>query len=252
MFDLSNRVAVVTGGGTGIGKQFATALASQGAQVAILSRRQEVLDEAAKEIEKKTGAEIFPISTDVTDPESIKESHQAILDKFGKVDILVNNAGGGNNAPLTEITDEAWHKTFNLDVDGMMYMTREFGAKMVDNGYGRIINVASILGFGGLPELPIIDYAAAKGAVVNFTRAAATEWATTGVTVNAIAPGFFASEANDAEAMEAMSDFIEVRTPMKRPGKPGELASAVVFLAADESTYVTGQIVGVDGGWTAI
>lgn len=93
MFDLSNRVAVVTGGGTGIGKQFATALASQGAKVAILSRRQEVLDEAAKEIEEKTGAEIFPVSTDVTDPESIKESHQAILDKFGKVDILVNNAG---------------------------------------------------------------------------------------------------------------------------------------------------------------
>ncbi|WP_328285591.1 SDR family NAD(P)-dependent oxidoreductase [Hutsoniella sourekii] len=177
---------------------------------------------------------------------------QKIKIELGSVHILVNNAGGGNNAPLSEITNEAWLKTQNLDVNGVMYMTREIGSSMVEARYGRIINIASILGFGGLVELPIIDYATAKRAIVNFTRAAAAEWAQTGVTVNALAPGFFASEANNEEAMDFMREMIEIRTPMKRPGKPGELDSAIVFLAADESTYVTGQIIGIDGGWTAI
>ena len=123
---------------------------------------------------------------------------------------------------------------------------------MLEQGYGRVINIASILGKGGLPELPIVGYTACKGSVINMTRHAAAEWAKTGVTCNAICPGFFASEANSPEAMEAMNGFITARTPMGRPGRAGELDTTVVFLAAHESSYVTGSIVSCDGGWTAV
>lgn len=123
---------------------------------------------------------------------------------------------------------------------------------MLKNGYGRIINIASILGKGGLPELPVVSYCASKGGVINLTRHAAAEFATTGITVNALCPGFFESEVNSPEAMEAMNGFIAARTPMGRPGNPGELDSAIVYLAAHESSYVTGSVITVDGGWTAV
>ena len=162
--------------------------------------------------------------------------------EYGTVDILVNNAGGGSCIPLEELPDEEWRKVLSLDLDGTFYCMKYFGKIMLEKGYGRVINIASILGKGGLKELPVIAYASAKGGVINMTRQAATEWATKGVTVNALCPGFFASEANGPEAMEAMDEFIGIRTPMCRPGKEGELDSSIVFLAAKESTYVTGTI----------
>ena len=133
-----------------------------------------------------------------------------------------------------------------------MRCTRDFGREMLKAGYGRVINIASILGKGGLPEIPVSDYATSKGAVINFTHQMATEWAQKGITVNCICPGFFASEANSPEAMAAMDYFIKDRTPMGRPGRDGELDSTVVYLAADESSYVTGNICVCDGGWTSI
>ena len=251
MFELKGDVAVVTGSGTGLGRQFALALAKQGANVALLGRRQEKIDAVAEEI-RALGVEAYPISTDVTDPASVEAARDKIVEKWGKVDILVNNAGGGIAGKIEELSDEDWQKNRALDFDGVFYCMKYFGQVMLKNGYGRVINIASILGKGGLPELPIIGYCSCKGGVINMTRHAAAEWSHTGVTVNAIRPGFFASEANSPEAMEAMSGFITARTPMGRPGNPGELDSTVVYLAAHESSYVTGAICTCDGGWTCV
>ncbi len=251
MFDLHGRVAVVTGASAGLGRQMALALARQGADLAILARREWKLNEVAEEI-RATGVKCLVVPCDVTKLDQIKAAVEKVMAEYGKVDILVNDAGGGSPAPLVDHTDETWISTVDLDVFGTMRCTREFGKEMLKAGYGRIINIGSILGRGGLAELPVSEYAASKGAVINFTRHMAAEWATKGVTVNVICPGFFPSEANNPQAMEAMNDFIVAHTPVGRPGVDGELDSAVVFLAADESSYVTGQIIGVDGGWTAV
>lgn len=251
MFDLHGRVAVVTGASGGLGRQFALALARQGANIVLLARRLGKLEEVAEEI-RATGVECLPVECDVTSSDKVQEAVKATLEKFGKVDILVNSAGGGRPGPLVDYSDEDWEKSLKLDLTGVFYCMREFGREMVNAGYGRVINIASILGKGGLPELPVIDYATAKGGVINMTRHAAAEWAQKGVTVNAICPGFFPSQANSPEAMEAMNGFITARTPMGRPGRDGELDSTVVYLAADESSYVTGAIVSCDGGWTCV
>lgn len=251
MFDLTGRVAVVTGASAGLGQQFAKALAKQGADLAILARRMDKLEHFAEEI-RALGVKCLPVICDVTDSKKVSEACQAVVTEFGKVDILVNNAGGGASSPIEEMEDAMWEHVMHLDLDGVFYCTREFGREMLKNDYGRIINVSSILGAGGLPELPVSPYHASKGGVINFTRGAAAEWAQKGITVNALCPGFFASESNSDEAMENMDGFISQRTPMGRPGQAGELDSALIFLAADESSYVTGDILFVDGGWTAV
>ena len=251
MFDLHGRVAVVTGASGGLGRQFALALARQGADIAILARRLEKLEEVAGEI-RALGVKCLPVTCDVTKSDSVKAAVEAVMSEYGHVDILVNNAGGGRPGAIVDYSDEDWRASLALDLDGVFFCMREFGREMVKAGYGRIINIASILGKGGLPELPVADYATAKGGVINLTRQAAAEWATTGVTVNALCPGFFPSQAHSPEAMEAMGGFIKARTPMGRPGREGELDSSIVYLAADESTYVTGSIITCDGGWTCV
>lgn len=251
MFDLHGRVAVVTGASAGLGRQFALALARQGADLAIMARREWKLNEVAEEI-RALGVKCLVAPCDVTKLDQILAAKEKIMAEYGKVDILVNDAGGGSPAPLVDHTDDSWIATVDLDVFGTMRCTREFGKEMIKAGYGRVINIGSILGRGGLAELPVSEYAASKGAVINFTRHMAAEWADKGITVNVICPGFFPSEANNPEAMKAMNGFIVAHTPVGRPGVDGELDSAVVFLAADESSYVTGQVIGVDGGWTAV
>lgn len=251
MFDLSGRIAVVTGASGGLGRQFALALAKQGADVVILARRKEKLEAVAKEIQG-LGVKCLPIQCDVTRLEDIQSSVAAVVREFGKIDILVNNAGGGASAPLETLDDEAWQKQIDLNLTAVFRCTREFGKEMHKNGYGRIINIASIFGMVGNRDVPVAGYHAVKGGVVNFTRAAAAEWAGKGITVNAICPGFFPSEAVNAEMLETMSAFIQRCTPMGRPGTEGELDSTVVYLAADESSYVTGAIIPCDGGWTCI
>lgn len=251
MFDLSGNVAVITGASAGLGRQFALALARQGADIAVLARRKEKLEAVAQEV-RELGVKCLPVTCDVTDTSQIEAAVETVVAELGTVDILINNAGGGSSFPAEEFPDDEWRKVLALDLDGSFYCMKYFGQIMLAKGYGRVINIASILGKGGLKELPVIAYASSKGGVINMTRQAATEWAPRGVTVNALCPGFFASEANGPEAMTAMNDFISVRTAMNRPGKDGELDSSVVFLAAKESTYVTGAILTCDGGWTAI
>lgn len=254
MFDLTGRVAVVTGGSSGLGVLFAKALSRQGATVVVVARRLEKLKAVAESIIEETGNKVGYYQCDVSDSKQVAELAEKVVADYGKIDIAVNCAGGGNCGNTEDLTDEKWHKTMGINLDGVFYCCREFGKAMIKNGYGRMINISSMLGSVGLDiayGMGIPEYAASKGAVNNLTRQLAAEWARYGITVNAVAPGFFASEVSPV-GNEKFDNFLKGKCPMKRHGRPGELDSAVVFLAADESSYVTGQIIGVDGGWTAI
>lgn len=252
MFDLYGQTAAVTGASAGLGSQFAMVLARQGANLVLMSRRKEKQDEVAERIIRETGADVLSLRCDVTVPEDVENAVNAAMERFGHVDILVNNAGRGYPSPLENYPLEGWRTVTAVDLDAVMVCTRDFGKHMLERGYGRIINIASVMGVGGLQEIHVAAYHACKGAVINFTRAAAAEWAERGVTVNCILPGFFESESNSPKRMVQMGEWIRSHTPMKRPGEPGELDTTLLFLAARESSYVTGAAVPCDGGWTCI
>ena len=258
MFDFHGRVAVVTGGTAGLGKGMAIALARQGADIAILARRPDKLEEAAKDI-RTLGVKCLPVQCDITDEESVQNAVKAVLTEYGKVDILVNNAGnGGPSIPTVDMPQETFEKVVQLDLCALFRVMKAFAKNMLENGYGRIVNIASAMGMVANLDLPLSGYQAAKGGVINLTRSAASEWATKGITVNNICPGMFPSEANGKELMEESQAFIERITPMQRAGTPtdldtvGDMDAAVVFLASEESRYVTGVTLPCDGGWTCV
>jgi gluconate 5-dehydrogenase len=252
MFNLKGRVAAVSGASSGLGQQMARAFAKQGADLAIMARRVERLEAFKKELEDEYKVKVVAIKCDVTNSDEINAAAETVEKEFGKVDILLNCAGSAKNNDTLNMTDEEWDFTIATDETSVFKMTRAFGNVMKKNGYGRIINIASIYGMVGNAEIPTIAYHASKGAVVNFTRAAACELATSGITVNAICPGFFYTELT-TETLD--SDFFKTfannHVPMKRYGKEGELDAAAVFLASEEARYVTGVILPVDGGYTA-
>lgn len=250
MFDLHGRVAVVTGASAGLGRQMALALAGQGADMVLLARRLDRLEAVAEECRAK-GVRALAVKCDVTKEEEVQAAAAAAVKEFGKVDILVNNAGRGFPGKLEEYPTEGWRTVLGVDLDGVFFCTREFGKEMIKNRYGRIINIASVLGWGGLKQLSVAGYHAAKGAVINFTRSTACEWGKYGINCNCICPGFFPSEANTPEKFAKMIPMIEDHTALSRHGVDGELDSTVIYLAADESSYVTGVILCCDGGWTA-
>ncbi|MBQ3352174.1 SDR family oxidoreductase [Candidatus Saccharibacteria bacterium] len=253
MFDLSGQVAVVTGASSGLGKQMARGFAKQGANLAILARRMERLEEFAKELSDEYKVEVLPVKCDVTSSDSINAAAKAVEDKYGKVDILLNCAGSSKDKGVLDMADDEWDFTIATDETSVFKMTRAFGSIMKKQKYGRIINIASMYGLVGNTEIPTIAYHASKGAVVNFTRAVAAELATYGITCNAICPGYFYTELTqpvlDTEQFQA---FAKEHVPMKRYGKEGELNAAAIFLASKEASYVTGAIIPVDGGYTAV
>lgn len=253
MFDLKGQVAVVTGASSGLGKQMAKAFASQGAKLAILARRFERLEEFAKELKKEYGVEVFPVKCDVTSTDSINDAAKAVEKKYGRVDILLNCAGSSKDKGVLDMADDEWDFTIATDETSVFKMTRAFGNIMKKNHYGRIINIASMYGLVGNTEIHTIAYHASKGAVVNFTRAVAAELAQDGITCNAICPGYFETELTK-EVLDTprFQEFAKTHVPMGRYGKPGELDAAAVFLASEEASYVTGLIMPVDGGYTAI
>lgn len=261
MFDYSGKVVAVTGASSGLGKQMAEGYAQQGANLVLMARRVERLEESAKAWKEQYGVDVLPLACDVTSDESIQAAVAAIKEHFGHCEVIVNCAGGekGTGTPLVDYKRGDWDFTLNLDLTSIFTMTQAFANFMkaaIAEGkqtYGRVINIASIYGLVGNTAIPTIAYHTTKGAVVNFTRGAAAELATSDITVNAICPGYFYTElTTETLNTEYFQAFANQSVPMKRYGQPGELNSVAVFLGAEESSYVTGQIIAVDGGYTCV
>lgn len=252
-FDLKGQVAVVTGASTGLGLQMAKAFANQGANLVLLARRMNLLEQNAEAITKEFGVEVLPFACDITDTERVKAAVKATMDRFGRVDILVNNAGTGAVAPAEEITDEQFKHEMDIDLFGTFVCSREFGKEMIKVGYGRIINIASMYGLVGNMIVGSSPYHAAKGGVVNLTRALAAEWGKYGITVNSICPGYFYTDLTTATLDSDYFQAIAKRSiPAERYGREGELDTCALFLASPGSTYVNGQNIAVDGGYTCV
>jgi NAD(P)-dependent dehydrogenase (short-subunit alcohol dehydrogenase family) len=248
LFDLAGKVALVTGGTRGLGEVSAMALGKAGADVAVCGRNKEDLDRVSRAIQGlgRKGAGFF---LDVTSKASVQSGVERILNEFGKVDILVNNAGVNYRVPVLEYPEDKWDLIMNTNLKGYFLVAQAVVPQMIDRGYGKVINMSSIMGAVALPTL--LAYASSKGGVDQMTKVMALEWAKKGVRVNAIGPTYFETELvaqlrNDPERF----NFINERTPMGRWGYPPELEGIVIFLASPASDFITGQTIYIDGGWT--
>jgi NAD(P)-dependent dehydrogenase (short-subunit alcohol dehydrogenase family) len=247
---LDGKVAVVTGGGRGLGQASAFALAEAGADLALLGRDEELLQETAREIEDNYGRKALSVPCDVSDEGSVEEAASLTVATFGRVDVLVNNAGIAPVGPLLDLELSVLNQVLGVNVVGCFLCARAFGAHMVAQRKGCVINIASVAGLTG--DADLTAYAASKGAVIAFTRALAVEWARHGITVNAIAPGWIRTDLN----RRALDDIqvgpkIVSQIPLRRVGQPEELGPLVVYLASDAAAFMTGSIVVLDGGQTA-
>jgi len=253
-FDMTGQVALVTGCSTGLGVQMAKALANQGAKIAAIARRQNMLDEVAAQIQSEFGTDAVGISCDITDTASVERAVAAVMQQFGRIDVLINNAGTGGVAPAEDITDAQFENEINIDLFGSFKVAREVAKKaMLPAGYGRIINIASMYGLVGNKIAPCAPYHAAKGGVINMTRALASEWGDKGITVNAICPGYFYTPlTTETLNSEFFQNYAKQMIPLGRYGNEGELDTAALFLASPLSAYVNGVILPVDGGYTAM
>ena len=252
LFDLKGRVAVVTGASSGLGVAFAEGLAAAGANVVLAARRADRLASLQRTLEER-GTRALSVECDVTKEASVDALVRATLERFGGVDVLVNNAGIARVKPALDESPEEFRNVLETNLVGAYTCAQRFGRVMVENRRGSIVNIASILGLVGLGLVPQASYTASKGGLVNLTRELATQWARLGVRVNAIAPGWFPSEmAADMVGTDDGQKFIRRRTPMGRSGNTNELIGVLLLLASDASSYMTGQIIAVDGGWTIV
>ncbi|MCM3568235.1 SDR family NAD(P)-dependent oxidoreductase [Neobacillus mesonae] len=249
IFDLKNKTAIVTGGNRGLGRLMALSLAKNGANVAVVGRDEVRNTEVVNEIEH-LGRKAIGISADLTKIDSIQNMVSMVIEEFGMLDILVNNAGISETKFALEVTEEEWDRVMNLNVKSLFFCSQAAAKMMKSQGHGRIINIASVVGAVG--DVGICAYTASKGAVINLTRSLALEWARYGITVNAIGPAYIETEMNQKElSNEKVKNKIISKTPLKRLGTPEELEGAVLLLASDASSFITGQTIYVDGGWLA-
>ena len=247
MFRLDQRVAIVTGASSGLGTRFARVLHAAGAQVVVAARRLDRLDALAAELPNS-----LVVPCDVAVDADLERLTAATLERYGRIDILVNNAGISANYPAEAEPIAEFRRVIDVNLNALFLLSQLVGRQMIEQGRGSIVNVASILGLVASAPIKQASYTASKGAVVNLTRELAVEWARRGVRVNAIAPGWFPSEMTEEMwTDEGSVNFITRNAPMARGGEEHELDGALLFLAGDASSYVTGQTIAVDGGWTA-
>lgn len=252
MFDLTGKVAFISGASSGIGRASSIALAKQGATVVVAARRIDRLGDLAKEI-VEMGREALPVVMDVTKKDTIAIAIHKTVEMYGRLDILLNNAGVAEFAPFLEITEEQWDKTIDTNLKGYFLVAQLAAREMAKHSWGRIVNIASIASGGvgvGFPS--VAHYCASKGGVVAMTEALAVELAPMGILVNCIGPGVIETEMTEALLKDPkQAEGLLARAPLKRAGKPEEIAAAVVYLASEESSYTTGTTLYIDGGWLA-
>jgi NAD(P)-dependent dehydrogenase (short-subunit alcohol dehydrogenase family) len=253
LFDLTGKTALVTGGSRGLGLQIARALGEQGAKIVLSSRKQADLDEAVTRL-AQSGIEASAIAADVSQESAIEPLVTEAIQRLGHIDILINNAGATWGAPAEEHPLEAWDKVMNLNVRSIFLLSQAVARQsMIPRKYGRIVNVASIAGLAGNgPDMHTIAYNTSKGAVVNFTRTLAGEWGRYGITVNALAPGFFPSKMTKGLLEHLGKDNIAQRAPLQRLGDDEDLKGAALLFASDAGKHITGQILAIDGGVSAV
>ena len=253
LFDLTGKIALVTGGSRGLGLQIAEALGEMGARLAITARKADELERAAHALAGER-VEAWPIACDISKPEAVEPMVEGVLGHYGRIDILVNNAGANWGASAEEHPLRGWQKLVDLNLTGTFLVTQAVGKRsMIPNRYGKIINVASVAGMRGNPvhAMKTLAYNTTKGGLVNFTRALAGEWGPYNITVNAIAPGFFQSKMAQG-LLEQIQRQVIAHTPLARLGGEQDLKGVAVLLASDASCHITGQIIAVDGGSSAI
>jgi NAD(P)-dependent dehydrogenase (short-subunit alcohol dehydrogenase family) len=259
LFRLDQKVAVVTGGGRGLGFAMAKALSEAGAIIAIAELDPESGETAAEQIRGSNGQAIS-VQTDVADITSVERMVDAVKSEFGRIDILINNAGvvykpqkpgGDGSIPTEEVDPENWDRVIKINLSAVFYCTQKVGQLMIEQGSGSIINIASMSAYVGNLGRHNNAYCASKGGVVMFTRQLAADWAEKGIRLNAIGPGYMRTEMGAGPLNDPkIKDLIETMTPMRRPGVPEDLQGTAVFLASDASSYITGQTILVDGGYT--
>lgn len=248
LFDLTGKIALVTGASRGLGAAAARALADAGASVVITGRHGETLEESATSLRLSTGSEILPLVCDMAHPEEIRTTVAKVTEQFGSVDILVNNAGIIRRNPAADYTLEDWNDVVNVDLTGPFLAAQEVGRGMIERRSGKIINIASLLSFSG--GLNVVAYTSSKSGILGLTRALANEWGGKGVQVNAIAPGYFHTEATSAlQKNSERYNALLARIPAGRWGEPDDLQGTILFLASRASDYVNGETIVVDGGW---
>ncbi|TVP82531.1 MAG: glucose 1-dehydrogenase [Alkalicoccus sp.] len=252
LFNLKDKTAIITGGGRGLGEQIAKAYAEAGANIVLCSRKVDACQTVSDELQK-SGTKTLALSCDVTKEEDVKKVVRKTMETFGRIDILVNNSGATWGAPAVEMPLEAWEKVIDVNVTGTFLMSKAAGEVMIEQKAGKIINIASVAGFGGTdPKLmDTIGYNTSKGAVMTFTKDLAVKWGRYNINVNAIAPGFFPTKLSKV-IIEQGGDQILERTPLSRFGSEDDLKGAAVFLASKAADFVTGDTVVVDGGTHAL
>jgi 2-dehydro-3-deoxy-D-gluconate 5-dehydrogenase len=248
-FTVTDRIALVTGASAGLGQAMALGLAEAGAHVAVIARAEKRLESVTAAIQA-LGRKVLPVVCNVADKDAVEAMVRQVRQHFGRIDILVNNAGITLRNTAEKFTDEEWHNVIDVNLNAVFYMCRAVGRIMLEQQYGKIINIASLLSFSG--GITVQSYAAAKGGVAQLTKALANEWASRGVNVNAIAPGYFRTELTEAlQNNPERNPGIVARIPAGDWGVPDQLKGSVVYLASDASSYTHGHILTVDGGWMA-